>query len=70
MVIRDREADAHAAWLSFLAHNRTDPARPAAPLLGPPDAIAETLRAYRAVGFRTVNVELPAPYDVERWNGW
>jgi len=65
MVIRDREADARAAWLSFLAHNKTDPARPATPLLGTPQAIAETLRAYRANGFRTVNVEVPAPYDVE-----
>jgi F420-dependent oxidoreductase-like protein len=65
MVIRDRESDAREAWLSFLAYNKTDPARPAPPLLGPPAAIAETLRAYRQVGFRTVNVELPAPYDDE-----
>jgi alkanesulfonate monooxygenase SsuD/methylene tetrahydromethanopterin reductase-like flavin-dependent oxidoreductase (luciferase family) len=65
MVIRNRESDARAAWLSFLEHNKTDPARPAPPLLGPPAAIAETLRAYRHVGFRTVNVELPAPYDAE-----
>ena len=65
IVIRDNEADARAAWLSFLAHNKTDPARPATPLLGSPQAIAETLRAYREVGFRTVNAEVPAPYDVE-----
>jgi alkanesulfonate monooxygenase SsuD/methylene tetrahydromethanopterin reductase-like flavin-dependent oxidoreductase (luciferase family) len=65
MVIRDREADAREAWLSFLAHNKTDPARPAPPLLGSPAAIAETLRAYRGAGFSTFNVELPAPYDAE-----
>ncbi|HYM83664.1 MAG TPA: TIGR03560 family F420-dependent LLM class oxidoreductase [Candidatus Dormibacteraeota bacterium] len=65
MVIRDRESDAREAWLSSLAYNKTDPSRPAAPLLGPPAAIAETLRAYRDLGFRTVNVELPAPYDAE-----
>src|SRR5436190_1094497 len=65
MVVRNRESDARDAWLSFLEYNRTDPARPAPPLLGPPAAIAQTLRDYRQAGFRTVNVELPAPYDVE-----
>jgi len=65
MVIRDHASEARNAWLSFLDYNRTDPGRPAPPLLGPPAAIAETLRGYRRAGFRTVNVELPAPYDVE-----
>ena len=32
-------------------------------LLGPPDAIADALRPYRRLGFETVIVRLPAPYD-------
>ena len=32
---------------------------------GTPEQIAETMLAYRRVGFHTFIVELPAPYDVE-----
>jgi F420-dependent oxidoreductase-like protein len=64
MVIRDTEAEARRAWLSFLEHNRTDPSR-AQPWLGSPDVIAARMAGYRAAGFRTLNVEVPAPYDFE-----
>ena len=32
---------------------------------GTPEQIAETMIAYRKVGFDTFIVELPAPYDAE-----
>jgi len=64
MVIRDDPAAAERAWLSFLEANRTDPSR-AQPWLGNVEQIAERILAYRAVGFETVSVEVPAPYDDE-----
>jgi alkanesulfonate monooxygenase SsuD/methylene tetrahydromethanopterin reductase-like flavin-dependent oxidoreductase (luciferase family) len=68
MIIRDSEAAAAEAWRATMAHNTTTPeatAEPYRPLLGPPELIAERLRAYVAAGFSTAIVELPAPYDVE-----
>jgi alkanesulfonate monooxygenase SsuD/methylene tetrahydromethanopterin reductase-like flavin-dependent oxidoreductase (luciferase family) len=64
MVIRDDSGAAERAWLSFLDANRTDPSR-AQPWLGSVAQIAERILAYREVGFETVNVEVPAPYDEE-----
>ena len=32
-------------------------------LVGPPATVADGLRPYRDLGFRTVIVRLPAPYD-------
>jgi alkanesulfonate monooxygenase SsuD/methylene tetrahydromethanopterin reductase-like flavin-dependent oxidoreductase (luciferase family) len=64
MVIRDDEDEARRVWLAALEHNRTDPSR-AEPWLGSPQTIAARLREYRAVGFRGLNVEVPAPYDFE-----
>ena len=54
----------HAA----LEHNRTPPTRvdgDASFWTGTAEQIAETMLAYRRVGFDTFIVELPAPYDVE-----
>ena len=34
-------------------------------LMGPPEAIAETFRPYRELGFSTVIVRMPAPFDRE-----
>jgi alkanesulfonate monooxygenase SsuD/methylene tetrahydromethanopterin reductase-like flavin-dependent oxidoreductase (luciferase family) len=68
MVIRDSEAEAHAVWAAAMAHNRMpleDSLEASRPLLGPPAAIAERLREMVAVGFESVVVEVPAPYDVE-----
>jgi F420-dependent oxidoreductase-like protein len=64
MVIRDDLETAQRAWLSYLEANRTDPSR-AQPWLGTVEQIAERIVAYRAAGFDTVNVEVPAPYDDE-----
>jgi L-alanine-DL-glutamate epimerase-like enolase superfamily enzyme len=34
-------------------------------LLGPPELVADALRPYVDLGFRTIVVRLPAPYDSE-----
>ena len=68
IVIRDREADAAAAFDALLDHNGVEggPASMGIPvLLGPPDAIAAALLPYRRLGFETVIVRLPGPYDAE-----
>lgn len=64
VLIRDDEAEARRAWEALMRHNRVEHfGEPL--LLGPPEWIAEALRRYRAIGFHTVVVELPAPYDLE-----
>ena len=68
IVIRDRAADAATAFDALLAHNGVEggPAAMGIPvLLGPPDEIAAALLPYRRLGFETVIVRLPAPYDAE-----
>jgi alkanesulfonate monooxygenase SsuD/methylene tetrahydromethanopterin reductase-like flavin-dependent oxidoreductase (luciferase family) len=64
MVIRDTAEAAQQAWLDYMVTNRT-PADRAAPWVGNPEQIAERILEYRAIGFRTVNVEVPYPYDPE-----
>ena len=36
-----------------------------APLLGSPTEVADAIRPYRELGFETVIVRMPAPYDRE-----
>ncbi len=64
MVIRDTAEAARQAWIDYMVTNRT-PADRATPWVGNPEQIAERILAYRAIGFRTVNVEVPYPYDPE-----
>ena len=68
LVIRDDKAEAERIWAEQMAHNRTPREEwdgPDTLWLGTPAQIAATIRARVAVGFETVIVELPAPYDVE-----
>jgi alkanesulfonate monooxygenase SsuD/methylene tetrahydromethanopterin reductase-like flavin-dependent oxidoreductase (luciferase family) len=68
IVIRDRRSDAEAALDALLAHNQMEggvPGMNVPVLLGPPSEIAAAIRPYRELGFRTVIVRLPAPYDSE-----
>ena len=68
ITIRKTEAEAERARRSLLEHNRT-------PLTnvegdhtfwtGTAEQIAATMLEYRAIGFDTFLVELPAPYDAE-----
>jgi alkanesulfonate monooxygenase SsuD/methylene tetrahydromethanopterin reductase-like flavin-dependent oxidoreductase (luciferase family) len=66
--IRDTQADADRVWKAAMEHNKT----PLSDLEdddtfwnGSPEQIADRLRPYVELGFRTVISEQPAPYDVE-----
>ena len=68
LTIRDSKAEAERVWHEAMAHNRT----PLSDLEdddtfwnGSSEEIADRLRPYVALGFRTVISEQPAPYDVE-----
>jgi len=65
IVIRDGTADAEAAYAASLARNLTDNMGGVPTLLGSPAFVADGLRPYVELGFRTVIVRLPAPYDRE-----
>ena len=68
LTIRDSKAEAERVWAEAMAHNRT----PLSDLEdddtfwnGTSEEIADRLRPYVDLGFRTVISEQPAPYDVE-----
>jgi alkanesulfonate monooxygenase SsuD/methylene tetrahydromethanopterin reductase-like flavin-dependent oxidoreductase (luciferase family) len=68
VTIRDTEAEADRVWKEAMAHNRT----PMTDVVdddtfwnGTPEQLADRLRPYVQLGFRTVISEQPAPYDVE-----
>jgi alkanesulfonate monooxygenase SsuD/methylene tetrahydromethanopterin reductase-like flavin-dependent oxidoreductase (luciferase family) len=68
IVIRDRHEDAETALEALLAHNQVEggiPEMNVPVLLGPPVDVAAAIRPYRDLGFSTVIVRLPAPYDRE-----
>jgi alkanesulfonate monooxygenase SsuD/methylene tetrahydromethanopterin reductase-like flavin-dependent oxidoreductase (luciferase family) len=65
IVIRDATSDAEAAYAASLASNGTDNMGDVPVLLGSPEFVADGLRPYVELGFRTVIVRLPAPYDKE-----
>ena len=68
VTIRSTEAEAKRVEAAWLEHNRTPPERMEGDVsvwTGTPQQIADTIGSYRAVGFDTFIVELPAPYDVE-----
>ena len=68
MTIRSTEVEAERVRQAALAHNRTPLSRVEGDVsfwTGTPEQIAETMRAYRAVGFDTFITELAAPYDDE-----
>ena len=65
VIIRDDAAKAEEAYASILAHNRADDMGQVPVLLGSPAKVADGLRPYRDLGFGTVIVRLPNPYDRE-----
>lgn len=65
IVIRDDVAAAASALEAALANNGSESMGDIPVLLGPPAAIADAIRPYRDLGFGTVIVRLPAPYDRE-----
>jgi alkanesulfonate monooxygenase SsuD/methylene tetrahydromethanopterin reductase-like flavin-dependent oxidoreductase (luciferase family) len=68
VTIRSTEAEARRVWLELLERNRTPTSRVEGdPSIwtGTPEQIAERLLDYARIGFDTLIVELPAPYDAE-----
>ena len=63
--IRDDCEEARRVWAECLARAGTTPEVIRNAWLGSPADIAERIRPYRALGFDTMIVELPAPYDAE-----
>jgi len=63
IVIRNDPWEAKGAYDAALAANGTDNMGDVPVLLGPPSTIADGLRPYRDLGFRTVIARLPAPHD-------
>ncbi len=68
VTIRSTEAEAERVRRGLLEHNRTPLASVADDhtfWTGTPEQVAETMTAYRRIGFSTFIVELPAPFDLE-----
>jgi alkanesulfonate monooxygenase SsuD/methylene tetrahydromethanopterin reductase-like flavin-dependent oxidoreductase (luciferase family) len=66
--IRDSKAEAERVWREKMAHNKTPMANVETDSTfwnGSPEELADRLRPYVELGFRTVISEQPAPYDVE-----
>ena len=66
--IRDTEAEAVRVWHEAMNHNRTPMANVEDDDTfwnGTPEQLADRLRPYVQLGFRTVISEQPAPYDIE-----
>jgi alkanesulfonate monooxygenase SsuD/methylene tetrahydromethanopterin reductase-like flavin-dependent oxidoreductase (luciferase family) len=64
IILRDTGAAAEARLVELQVANGIDDIR-AIPLLGSPAQVADALRPYQELGFRTVIVRMPAPYDRE-----
>jgi F420-dependent oxidoreductase-like protein len=65
ITIRHSVGAAESAYAGLLTANGTDQMNANPVLLGPPAAVAEAIAPYRDLGFRTVVVRLPAPFDRE-----
>jgi len=65
IVIRDSLPAAEQGLAALLEHNGLSAIEGVPVLLGEPARIADRIRPYRELGFETVIVRLPAPYDRE-----
>jgi alkanesulfonate monooxygenase SsuD/methylene tetrahydromethanopterin reductase-like flavin-dependent oxidoreductase (luciferase family) len=64
-IIRDSAEAAERVRTEQLAFNGLDEPEVIPTLMGPPEVIAETFRPYGELGFSTVIVRMPAPFDRE-----
>ena len=64
-VLRDDTADAATAYRSLLDANGTPDAGQVPVILGSPSEAADRIRPYAEMGFSTVIVRMPAPYERE-----
>ena len=65
IILRDDPAVAASAYGALLANNGVTDMGKVPVLLGSPDEVADQLRPYVELGFETVIVRMPAPYDRE-----
>jgi F420-dependent oxidoreductase-like protein len=65
IILRDDVAAASTAYEALLAANGFEDMGSVPVLLGPPAAVADAIAPYRELGFETVIVRMPAPYDPE-----
>jgi F420-dependent oxidoreductase-like protein len=66
ILLRDDRTAADAAFAAVLAHNGMESMNGVPVLIGPPQVVADAIRPYRdELGFGTVIVRLPAPFDRE-----
>jgi alkanesulfonate monooxygenase SsuD/methylene tetrahydromethanopterin reductase-like flavin-dependent oxidoreductase (luciferase family) len=65
IVLRDTAAAAKVRMDELLAHNGVEHMGEVPHLAGSPAEIADEIRPYRDLGFETVIVRMPAPYDRE-----
>jgi alkanesulfonate monooxygenase SsuD/methylene tetrahydromethanopterin reductase-like flavin-dependent oxidoreductase (luciferase family) len=65
ILIRDDRAAALGPYQALLERNGIAAMESSPVLLGPPTEVADALRAYIELGFQTVIVRMPAPYDRE-----
>jgi alkanesulfonate monooxygenase SsuD/methylene tetrahydromethanopterin reductase-like flavin-dependent oxidoreductase (luciferase family) len=65
IILRDRKADAEAAFAALMAHNRAENAGNVPHLFGSPADVADVIRPYLELRFRHIIVRLPAPHDRE-----
>jgi len=65
IVLRDTAAGAQARMNELLAHNGVEHMGEVPHLTGSPAEVADAILPYRDVGFETVIVRMPAPYDRE-----
>jgi alkanesulfonate monooxygenase SsuD/methylene tetrahydromethanopterin reductase-like flavin-dependent oxidoreductase (luciferase family) len=65
IILRDDRAAAEAVYEALMAANGIEDMERSTPLIGSPTEVADTLRPYAEMGFETVIVRMPAPYDRE-----
>jgi alkanesulfonate monooxygenase SsuD/methylene tetrahydromethanopterin reductase-like flavin-dependent oxidoreductase (luciferase family) len=65
IVIDDDAVEARARAEALMAANAVTSMGPGPVLTGSPSAVAEAIRPYRDLGFGTVIVRMPAPYDIQ-----
>jgi len=65
IVLRDDPVDAARAFRGLCDANGMPDAGNVPTLLGPPELVAAAIRPYVDLGFATIVVRLPAPYDAE-----
>jgi len=65
IVIRDDANAAQARYSELLAHNGTPDLGNGPVLLGPPSFVADEIRPFQEMGFETVIVRMPGPFDRE-----